>query len=204
MPSAVHRRDGTIISQLAGRPAAIVTFLEGMWMRRPTATHCRAVGAALAAMHIAGDGFPLTRKNALSVNGWRPLWDAARPKADTVEPGLAGEVEADLRELEEKWPKDLPAGVCHADLFPDNVFFLSDKLSGLIDFYFACNDLFANGPVSVPERIVLLKRQCLQPHKRVGIAGWLPVYPQTFRDEIRRIAAVGAGLGFAFHADPAL
>lgn len=142
-PLPVHRRDGTIISQLAGRPAAIVTFLEGMWMRRPTATHCRAVGAALAAMHVAGDGFQLTRKNALSVNGWRPLWDAARPRADTVEIGLAGEVEADLRELEANWPTKLPSGVCHADLFPDNVFFLADKLSGLIDFYFACNDLFA-------------------------------------------------------------
>jgi homoserine kinase type II len=142
-PLPVHLRDGSIISELAGRPAAIVTFLEGMWMRRPTVAHCRAVGAALASMHVAGEGFQLTRKNALSVEGWRPLWEAAKPRADTVEPGLAKEVEADLKDLEANWPISLPSGVCHADLFPDNVFFLGDKLSGLIDFYFACNDLFA-------------------------------------------------------------
>jgi homoserine kinase type II len=142
-PLPVHRRDGSIISQLADRPAAIVTFLEGMWMRRPTVAHCRAVGAALAAIHVAGEGFNLTRKNALSVGGWRPLWEAAKPRADSVEPGLASEIEADLRDMEANWPGGLPSGICHADLFPDNVFFLGDKLSGLIDFYFACNDLFA-------------------------------------------------------------
>jgi homoserine kinase type II len=142
-PLPVHRRDGSIISQLADRPAAIVTFLEGMWMRRPMVAHCRAVGAALAAIHVAGEGFNLTRKNALSVGGWRPLWEAAKPRADSVEPGLASEIEADLRDMEANWPGGLPSGICHADLFPDNVFFLGDKLSGLIDFYFACNDLFA-------------------------------------------------------------
>ena len=142
-PLPVHRKDGKIIGQLAGRPAAIVTFLEGMWMRRPTVAHCRAVGAALAAMHLAGDGFAIERANALSVHGWRPLWEAAKPRADSIEPGLAAEVEADLQDLEKHWPSALPSGVCHADLFPDNVFFLGDRLSGLIDFYFACNDLFA-------------------------------------------------------------
>jgi homoserine kinase type II len=142
-PLPVHRKDGKIIGQLAGRPAAIVTFLEGMWMRRPTVAHCRAVGQAIAALHLAGDGFAITRKNALSVEGWRPLWDAAKPRADTVEPGLASEVEADLQDLEKHWPSELPSGICHADLFPDNVFFLSDRLSGMIDFYFACNDIFA-------------------------------------------------------------
>lgn len=142
-PLPVHRKDGKIIGQLAGRPAAIVTFLEGMWMRRPTVPHCRAVGVALASMHLAGDGFAIRRDNALSVKGWRPLWEAAKPRADSVEPGLAAEVEADLQEMEMKWPADLPSGVCHADLFPDNVFFLGEKLSGLIDFYFACNDLLA-------------------------------------------------------------
>ena len=142
-PLPVHRVDSKIIGQLAGRPAAIVTFLEGMWMRRPTVAHCRAVGEALAAMHLAGEGFAIKRPNALSVEGWRPLWEAAKPRADSVEPGLAAEVEADLQDLEKHWPTQLPSGVCHADLFPDNVFFLGDRLSGLIDFYFACNDLFA-------------------------------------------------------------
>jgi homoserine kinase type II len=139
----VHRRDGSVTGTLAGRTAALITFLEGMWMRRPTAAHCREVGKALAALHLAGADFPLTRPNALQIDGWRKLWDGSHARADEVEPGLAAEVDADFAELGEKWPKDLPAGIIHADLFPDNVFFLGEKLSGLIDFYFACNDFYA-------------------------------------------------------------
>lgn len=142
-PLPVRRRDGELTGELAGRPAAIITFLEGMWPRRPTAAHCRAVGAALAGMHLAGADFALSRANALSVPGWRRLWDMSRDRADEVEPGLAAEVESDLRDFEASWPHDLPSGVIHADLFPDNVFFLGERLSGLIDFYFACNDLYA-------------------------------------------------------------
>src|SRR6476619_1359467 len=142
-PLPVSRRNGATIGELAGRPAAIVTFLEGMWMRRPTVEHCRAVGTALAAMHLAGGDFVPERKNALSVDGWRPLWERSAPKAVTVEHGLAAETEAELAFLERHWPTTLPRGVIHADLFPDNVFFLGDKLSGLIDFYFACTDILA-------------------------------------------------------------
>ncbi|EHK53687.1 homoserine kinase [Allomesorhizobium alhagi] len=142
-PLPVHRSDGSVTGTLAGRTAALITFLEGMWMRRPTAAHCREVGKALAGMHLAGADFPLSRPNALQIDGWRKLWDGSHARADEVEPGLAAEVDADFAELGEKWPKDLPAGVIHADLFPDNVFFLGEKLSGLIDFYFACNDFYA-------------------------------------------------------------
>lgn len=142
-PLPVHRRDGAIIGSIAGRPAALITFLEGMWPRRPTVTHCREVGKALAGLHLAGADFALRRKNALSVDGWRKLWDGARPRADEVEPGLVAEIDAEFEELSAKWPANLPAGVIHADLFPDNVFFLGDQLSGLIDFYFACNDILA-------------------------------------------------------------
>ena len=142
-PLPVHRRDGALIGRIAGRPAALITFLEGMWMRRPTVGHCREVGKALAALHLAGRDFPLSRPNSLAIDGWRKLWEGARPRADEVEPRLATEVDADFDELQQHWPRDLPAGVIHADLFPDNVFFLGEKLSGLIDFYFACNDLYA-------------------------------------------------------------
>jgi homoserine kinase type II len=142
-PVPVRRNGGELIGELAGRPAALVTFLEGMWMRRPTVEHCREVGEALAALHLAGRDFALERRNALGLAGWRPLWNLSRSRADEVEPGLAAEVEADLDHLEKGWPADLPAGVIHADLFPDNVFFLGNKLSGLIDFYFACTDLLA-------------------------------------------------------------
>ena len=142
-PLPVHQKSGATIGELAGRPAALVTFLEGMWMRRPTVEHCREVGAALARMHLAGTDFELRRENALSVGGWRPLWNRAKDRADEVEPGLASEVQADLDRLEANWPSDLPVGVIHADLFNDNVFFLGNRLSGLIDFYFACTDVLA-------------------------------------------------------------
>ncbi len=142
-PLPIPRRDGGVIGELAGRPAALVTFLEGMWMRKPTAAHCRELGVALARMHLAGTDFPLSRANALSVSGWRPLWEKARGRADEIEAGLVAETEADLALLESSWPAGLPCGVIHADLFPDNVFFLGDDVSGLIDFYFACTDILA-------------------------------------------------------------
>ena len=142
-PQPVRSREGAAIGRLAGRAAAIVTFLEGLSVRRPTAEHCGEVGQALARMHAASADFALTRVNALSIQGWPPLFEAARARADEVVPGLAAETEAHLRALQEIWPKALPSGVIHADLFPDNVFFLGDKLSGLIDFYFACTDMLA-------------------------------------------------------------
>jgi homoserine kinase type II len=140
-PQPVKDRRGNALGSLAGRPAAIVTFLDGMWIRRPGAAHCAALGAALAQLHLAGADFTMRRANALSVAGWRSLADAAERRADRVQPGLSAAVEKELLHCEAKWPRDLPIGVIHADLFPDNVFFLGDKLSGLIDFYFACTDI---------------------------------------------------------------
>ncbi|MET0749099.1 MAG: homoserine kinase [Rhizobium sp.] len=142
-PLPLPRRDGALLGELSGRPAALISFIEGMWLRKPEARHCREVGIALAKMHVAGEGFPIARPNALSCAGWRPLWDKSETRADEVEPGLQDEIRAELAFFEVNWPKDLPTGVIHADLFPDNVFFLGDHLSGLIDFYFACNDMLA-------------------------------------------------------------
>jgi homoserine kinase type II len=142
-PQPVRNRAGEALGTLSRRPAAIVTFLDGMWIRRPKAAHCGAVGEALARLHLAGADFPMTRRNALSVDGWGTLFAAARARADTVQPGLAAAIGRELARLERDWPRGLPAGIIHADLFPDNVFFLGDRLSGLIDFYFACTDAFA-------------------------------------------------------------
>ncbi|QRM54570.1 homoserine kinase [Sinorhizobium sp. BG8] len=142
-PLPLPRKDGKLLGELSGRPAAMISFLEGMWLRKPAVRHCHEVGRALAQMHVAGEGFDLTRHNALSVGGWRPLWDRSSERADEVEAGLQGEIADELDHLEALWPSDLPGGVIHADLFPDNVFFIGDQLSGLIDFYFACNDLLA-------------------------------------------------------------
>ena len=142
-PLPVKGRDGTALHRVAGRPAAIISFLEGMWVRRPKASHCEALGAAMAQMHLAGGDFPIHRANALSLKSWRPLFNTSRAGADTVEAGLADYISAELDALEAGWPDQLAGGVIHADLFPDNVFFLNDELSGLIDFYFACNDMLA-------------------------------------------------------------
>jgi homoserine kinase type II len=142
-PLPVHRKDGKVIGQVGGRPAAVITFLEGIWPRRPSASHCKAVGRALAGMHMAGRDFSLRRVNALSLSGWRPLWEKCLASPGGTAEVLRSEVEGELAVFENGWPSDLPSGVIHADLFPDNVFFLGDELSGLIDFYFACNDLLA-------------------------------------------------------------
>ncbi len=142
-PQPVRNRSGEALGTLAGKPAAIVTFLKGMWIRRPRVDHCAAVGTALAELHLAGEGFQLTRRNALSVAGWRPLFERSAERGDSVLPGLVAAIASELDLLEASWPTDLPGGVIHADLFPDNVFFLSNRLSGLIDFYFACNDFLA-------------------------------------------------------------
>jgi homoserine kinase type II len=142
-PQPAKNRAGEVYSELAGRPAAIINFLEGVWPRRPNVMHCTGVGEALARMHLAGRDFPMLRKNPLSVQGWRPLFDLAAPRADGVQAGLRDFIARELDHLEACWPVELPLGVIHADLFPDNVFFLGDKLSGLIDFPFACNDILA-------------------------------------------------------------
>ncbi|TDK37424.1 homoserine kinase [Rhizobium deserti] len=142
-PLPLPRKDGALLGELSKRPAALISFLEGMWLRKPEAKHCREVGQALAELHLAGDGFPLTRPNALSLDGWTLLWEKSADRVDEVETGLQDEISSELEFLSAHWPKDLPAGVIHADLFQDNVFFLGDELSGLIDFYFACNDLLA-------------------------------------------------------------
>jgi homoserine kinase type II len=143
-PQPVKARDGEALRELAGRPAAIITFLEGVWPRKPNATHCAGVGQALAKMHVAGGNFAMSRANALSVAGWRPLFAQAAARADELQPGLRAFLEAELDYLESGvWPTHLPGGVIHADLFPDNAFFLGDALSGIIDFTFACNDMLA-------------------------------------------------------------
>jgi homoserine kinase type II len=142
-PLPVQARDGTALRRLAGKPAAIVSCLEGRWPRRIAVEHCAALGEALARLHLATSDFTLTRRNALSFAGWHSLFEGCRGKAHAVEPGLEAEIAAELAHLAAVWPEDLPQGVIHADLFPDNVFFAGDRVTGIIDFYFACNDLLA-------------------------------------------------------------
>lgn len=142
-PQPVKTRAGQALGRLAGRPAAIVTFLEGLSVRRPALHHCAALGAALADFHRLGEGFALSRRNSLSLGDWGPLFELARSRADEVSPGLTRVVDSELAFLQAHWPSHLPHGIIHADLFPDNVLFLGQTVSGLIDFYFACADAYA-------------------------------------------------------------
>ena len=142
-PVPVQARDGTVLHKLSNRPAAIVTFLSGMCPQRIQPFHCDELGRALARMHLAGDDFVLRRPNDLSVESWRPLLCQSTDRANEVKKGLAKDLETELDYLESNWPDTLPSGIIHADLFPDNVFFHGYELTGLIDFYFACMDMFA-------------------------------------------------------------
>lgn len=142
-PLPVRDREGRMLRELEGRPAAVITFLEGVWLRKPRPQHCQAVGAALARMHLCGEGYQRERPNALSVGAWRPLYESFGEDADLISTGLAGEIRRELDTLESAWPDGIPHGIIHADLFPDNVLFLREEISGFIDFYFACNDMLA-------------------------------------------------------------
>ncbi|MEM6490851.1 MAG: homoserine kinase [Pseudomonadota bacterium] len=149
-PVPVKARDGEALRELCGRPAAIITFLPGLSPRRVDLQHCAELGAGLARLHLAADGFALSRANDLGLAGWRALFaDAGPAAAASFSPALRDELAADLDALSAVWPADgaLPRGVIHADLFPDNAFFAGrgaeSRLSGIIDFYFACEDVVA-------------------------------------------------------------
>jgi homoserine kinase type II len=142
-PLPVHGRDGAALRRLCGRHAAITRFLPGVWPRRVRQEHCAPVGAALAALHVAGRDYTPTRRNTLGPGDWPPLLERSRPRANEVKPGLAEELDCALTAILAAWPRGLPVGHIHADLFPDNVFFLDGRLSGLIDFYFAATDILA-------------------------------------------------------------
>lgn len=142
-PLPVKASDGKVIQEIAGRPAAMVSFLNGQSVKKPAAVHCGDVGEYLALMHLASDGYPLKRSNSLSLQGWQEIWNKIKKQAEAEWPDMIAVIETAMARLQSEWPKALPTGIIHADLFPDNVFFIGEELSGLIDFYFACNDLFA-------------------------------------------------------------
>jgi homoserine kinase type II len=180
-PTPLHGNDGSALRELCGRPAVIVTYLEGLWPRRIVPAHCCELGKALAAMHVAGQDFAGFRANDLSVPGWRALFGRCADRADEVMPGLADEIAGELQAMEACWPHDLPSGVIHADLFPDNVFFRNERLSGIIDFYFACNDAFAY------DIAICLNAWCFEPDGAFNVTK-ARLLLKAYRD-VRAIAA---------------
>jgi homoserine kinase type II len=142
-PTPIFDRQGRALKRIRGKPACMVSFLNGLSVRRPNAVHCRQAGVGLARLHLAGAGFDRRRPNDLGQAAWAGLFERQSGSADRLKPGLAGLIETDLDALAAAWPRDLPAGVIHADFFPDNVFFSSERFAAAIDFYFACDDAFA-------------------------------------------------------------
>ncbi len=144
-PSArpIADREGRLLGRLRGKPAAITEFMQGLSVRRPDAALCREAGDGMAWLHLAGQGYPNRRPNDLGVAAWRPLAARLPNEAEALKPGLARTLAEDLDAIERGWPAGLPAGVIHADLFPDNVFFRNGRFAAAIDFYFACDDLLA-------------------------------------------------------------
>ncbi len=144
-PSAtpIADRQGRTLKALCGKPAALVSFLPGLAVRRPRVEHCRQAGEGLAWLHSAAAGYPVSRVNDLGQDRWRGMFEPVAGAADALKPGLAATIREDLALFEARWPRGLPQGVIHADFFPDNVFFAAGKFAGAIDFYFACTDALA-------------------------------------------------------------
>jgi homoserine kinase type II len=181
-PSATPMADrkGQMLQRVRGKPCAIVSFLQGMSARRPSAAHCREAGEGLARLHLAAKGFPSRRENDLGQGAWAPMFEDLAEDADGLKPGLAATISADLATLADRWPKGLPEGVIHADYFPDNVFFAGGRFAGAIDFYFACNDALAY------DIAIALNAWCFEPDgsfnitsARQLVAGYEAVRPLT-------------------------
>jgi homoserine kinase type II len=197
-PLPIKMKNGESLGLLANRPTAIISFLDGFEIKRPLPKHCFEVGKALAEMHLAGEGFALTRRNGLTLEDWRPLFEKSADRADEVQPGLRKFIETELDFLEANWPKSLPQGVIHADLFTDNVFFLRDELSGIIDFYFACNDLLAY------DLVTCINAWCFEPDWAFNttkalalVKGYESVRPLS-EDEFRAIPVLSRGSALRF------
>ncbi|PTM47102.1 homoserine kinase [Sphingomonas aerolata] len=143
VPRALPDRDGLAIQQLAGRSACLIEFLTGVSVSHPTPAQARAAGAAMGQLHAGLADFAPTRANPLGADTWRPLLERCGAGIDTIAPGLFARIEAALARVLAQWPRDLPVAAIHTDLFPDNVLMLGDRVTGVIDFYFACTDIRA-------------------------------------------------------------
>jgi homoserine kinase type II len=197
-PTPQADRTGKLLHRLRDKPAALVSFLNGVSVHEPTVEHCRAAGEGLARLHLAAQGFPGHRANGLGHDAWRPLYAGHEADAEALKPGLAARIAADLDELERDWPSGLPQGVIHADMFPDNVFFLHGRFAAVIDFYFACNDALAY------DLAVCLNSWCFDPagelkraHAHALLAGYEAVRPLTaIERESLPLLSRGAALRF--------
>lgn len=201
-PKPLHLANGELLCDVvAGKKAAIVSFLEGKAIIPAVASsgQLRQVGAMNARMQQQAKGFEMRRANGLSVAGWRKLYEACAQRADEVVDGLSATIEAELLHLMDCWPIiGLPSGPVHVDLFPDNIFFQGDELSGVIDFYFACNDHWAYDLAITFNAWVFDAQHELDSEKAAALmAGYQSVRPLTDMEKAKfPTLARGAALRF--------
>jgi homoserine kinase type II len=162
-PVPIADRGGEVLHQIEGRPAALVSFLDGKSTKKIQNHHVQLLGRAMAMMHVDAGDFPMSRCNTMGISHWHGLFAPLASKADDVRPGLGKAIEEELTRLTRAWPSDLPKGIIHADMFPDNVFFTDNHLSGVIDFYFACKDFLAY------DLAIALNAWCFEAHNEFNI-----------------------------------
>lgn len=197
-PLPIMGADKQVVHEIAGKPAAMVSFLNGKSVGRISPEHCREVGKHLAKMHIASTGFSIERPNALSIKAWPDMWLNIREKAQVEWHKTIDVIDGVMRNLHSEWRKDLPQGIIHADLFPDNVFFENDRLTGLIDFYFACNDTLAY------DLAICLNAWCFEPNYEFNITksqrmldGYTSIRPLSIAEkDAFPILCLGAAMRF--------
>ncbi len=202
LPAArpVHTVSGATTQAIRGKTCALCTFLSGVSPKRPNAAQSRAVGVALAKLHNALVEFPLKRSNSLGPSDWPLMWAGRENDGETLEVGTTDAIAADLAAISTNWPTDLPTGTIHADLFPDNVLYIGDRVSGLIDFYFACTDFLAY------DIGVMLNAWCFEPNGRefdltkgrALLSGYQSVRPLT-RAELDALPLLARGAALRFY-----
>jgi len=142
-PEPIINKNGNYITEILGKKAAIVSFLNGKAKKVLSPDNCREVGIHAAKLHLITNNLTIKRENKLSVSSWKKIYQKIRKDCSKIHSSLSKTIENNLDEIENYWPKNIPAGIIHADLFSDNIFFNKNKLSGIIDFYFSCFDYYA-------------------------------------------------------------
>ena len=142
-PEPIINKNGNYISEILGKKAAVVSFVDGNAKKNLSPENCYNVGINTAKMHLITNNLNAKRENKLSINSWRKIYNKVKKDCSKIHSSLPSTIEKNLDIIEKNWPKNIPSGIIHADLFPDNIFFKENKLSGIIDFYFSCNDFYA-------------------------------------------------------------
>ena len=142
-PEPIINVNGNYIAEISGKKAAIVSFLNGTAKKNLSTENCYDVGIKTATLHTITKNLALKRKNQLSISNWRKIFQNVKNDCSKINKNLPLIIEKNLNEIENNWPKNIPSGIIHADLFPDNILFKNSKLTGIIDFYFSCNDFYA-------------------------------------------------------------